>query len=186
MIVHCVSKVISGDAVGLQQNVINVVFGDGQLALDHIIELELILNRTLAAEAEDPGLAFGNLCFDIFNCPITPNGILAVVAEVFLVCFLLLAHSGQFFFGAEAGVSLAFFYQLLGKYMVKAGSLPLTIRAVVAKIASMGCAFVKGDAIVLQSVDENLHRTGNFTLGVGVFHAQKQHTAGLVGHTLRD
>jgi hypothetical protein len=48
----------------------------------------------------------------------------------------------------------------------------------------MGSAFVKVDAIVLQGVDEHFYGTGNFPLGIGIFHAQEQHAAALVRHPL--
>ena len=35
---------------------------------------------------------------------------------------------------------------------------------------------------MLQSVDQNLHRTGNFTLGIGVLNTQKQYALALVRH----
>ena len=55
MIVHCVGEVIGGNAVRLQQNMIHVVFGNGQLALDQIIELELIFDGAGAAEPQTQG-----------------------------------------------------------------------------------------------------------------------------------
>jgi hypothetical protein len=61
-------EVVGGNAVGLQQNVINVVLGDGQLALDQIIELELILNGAFAAEAENSGIAGIHLSLDVRMC----------------------------------------------------------------------------------------------------------------------
>ena len=42
MVVHSVGEGVGGDAVGLKQNVVDVVLGDGQLALDQIVELELV------------------------------------------------------------------------------------------------------------------------------------------------
>ena len=57
MIVHRMSKVIGGDAVGLQQNMIHIVFRNGQLALDQVVKFELILNRAHGLEPQDPGIA---------------------------------------------------------------------------------------------------------------------------------
>ena len=37
---------------------------------------------------------------------------------------------------------------------------------------------------MLQRIDQHLNRTGNLALGVGILHAQKQDTAGLVRHAL--
>ena len=165
---------------------VNVVFGNGQLALNYIVKLELILNRAGAAETQYPRLACIQLGLDVLNRAVAPNGILAVVAEVFLVGFLLLTHSSQIFLGAEAGISLSLGNQFLGKHVIQRSSLPLTVRAVVTEVATVGRAFVKGDAVMLQGVNQHLHRARHFPFGIGIFYTQKQHTAALVSHTLRD
>ena len=40
------------------------------------------------------------------------------------------------------------------------------------------------NAIVLQGFNQNLHRTGDFPLGIGILYPQKQHAAALMGHPL--
>ena len=184
MIVHCVGEVIGGNAVRFQQNMIHVVFGNGQLALDQVIELKLIFNGAGAAEPQNPGLSGIQLCLNVLHGTVTPGGVFAIVAGGFLICFLLLPHGGQLFLGAEAGVSLALRDKLLGIYMVNGGSLALTVGAIQAVVTIVGSAFVKLNAIVLEGVDQHLHGTGDLPLGIGVLHAKEQNAAGLVSHTL--
>ena len=68
--------------------------------------------------------------------------------------------------------------------MVNRSTLTLTVRTVNTIVTIVGSAFVKCDAVVLQSVDKNFHSAGNFTLCVGIFHAQEQNTTRLVAHAL--
>ena len=70
--------------------------------------------------------------------------------------------------------------------MIDRGALALTVGAVGAGIAVDGRALVKVDAIVLQRIDEHLHGARHLTLGVRILHAEEQHAAGLVRHTLGD
>ena len=69
--------------------------------------------------------------------------------------------------------------------MVDGGTLTLTVGAVCAHIAVYGSTLIEGNAVVLQSIDQHLHGTGDLTLGVGVLYTQKKHAAALVRHPLR-
>ena len=177
---------LGGDAVGLQKDMVNVIFGDSQLALHNIVKLELIFNRTGASETQYPGVAGIQLSLDVLQTAIPPDGILAVVAKVHLGLFLLLSHGSQLFLSAEAGVGLAFRHQFFGEYMVNSSPLALLVWAVGAAVAVFGKALVKLNAVVLQGVDENLHSAGDLSLGVSILHPQEQHTAALVAHSLRN
>ena len=68
--------------------------------------------------------------------------------------------------------------------MVDCGSLALAVGAVSAVVAVNGSAFIKIDIVKFQGVDQHLNCAGNFPLGIGVLHPEKQHAAGLVGHPL--
>ena len=184
VVIHGMGKMIGGDAVGFQKNVVNVVFGDGQLSLHQVIELELVFNAAGGAETEHPGVSGVQLGLNVLQGAVPPDGVLAIIAGVFLVGFLGFPHGGQLFFGAEAGVCLALRNQLLGVDMVDVRPLTLAVGAVDALIALHGGAFVKGNAVMLQGFDQHLHRTGNLPLGIGVLHPQEQYAAGLMGHPL--
>ena len=184
MIIHGVGKVVGGDAVRLQQHVVDVIFGDGQLALYQVIELKLILDGAGRTETQHPGIALIQLLPDVFHGTVTPHGVFSVIAGGFLGSFLLLSNGGKLLLGAEAGISLSFGYKLLGENMVDGGSLALAVGSVKTAVAGVGGAFVKADAVVGQGVNQHFNGAGDFSLGVGIFHAQEQHAAALVGHPL--
>ena len=165
---------------------IHIVFRNGQLALYQIVEFELILDGTGGFEAQNPGITSCNLSLDFLNIAVTPDGIFAVIAGGFFVCFLLLTHGCQFFLSGEAGICLSLGNQLLGIYMIDGSSLTLAVRTVSTVVTGVGSTLVKENVVMLQRVNQNFHSAGNFTLGVGIFYAQKQHTAALVGHTFRN
>ena len=186
VIIHRMGKVIGGDAVRLQQDVVHIVFGDGQLALDQIVKLELIFDAAGAAEPQNPGIAGIQLCLHIFQGTVTPDGVLTVVTGGFLGSFLLFAHGTQLFLGAEAGIGQTFGHQLLGENMVDGSTLTLTVGTVVAVVTVNDSAFIELNTVVLQGVDQNFHSAGNFPLGIGIFHTKEQNTFTLVCHTLCD
>ena len=68
--------------------------------------------------------------------------------------------------------------------MVDTGALTLTVGAIAAVVAIDGGTLVKVDAIVLQRFNQNLHRTGNLPLRIGVLHPQEQNAAALMRHAL--
>ena len=177
-------KVIGGDAVGFQKHLIDVVLRNGQNSLDQIGIFEFVFDGAGGAETQHPGLAGRDCRLDVLNGTVAPDRVFAVIAEIHLSCFLLCAHFGQIFFGAEAGIGIALLHQLPGIDMVNIRALTLTVGAVAAVVAVDGGAFVKGDAVVLQGADEHLHRPRNLTLGVGILYAQKQNAAGLMSHAL--
>ena len=107
VVVHRVGEMVGGDAVGFQQDLINVVFRDGQRALDQIVVLELVFNGAGGAEAQHPRLARGDGGLYILDGTVAPDGVAAVVAEVDLLLLLLGAHGGQLLLRAEAGVGVA-------------------------------------------------------------------------------
>ena len=186
MVIHGVGEVVGRDAVGLQQDLIDVVFRNGERALDQIAVFEFVFNGAGGAEAQHPRLACGNGRLDILDGTVTPYGIFAVVAKVDLFGLLLGAHGSQLLLGTEAGVGITLQDELLGVDVVDRGALALAIGAVSAGIAVDGRALVKVDAIVLQRVDEHLHGARHLALGVRILHAEEQHAAGLVRHALGD
>ena len=163
---------------------VHIVLRNGQLALDQIVKFELPLPVAGGTEPQDPGLSCRQGRLHVLQRPVPPDGIFSVVACCLLVGLLLLPHGGQFFLRTEAGVSLALPDQPLGVDMVNIRPLALAVGAVIAGIPVHGGPFVKVDAVVLQRVDEDLHRTGDLPLGIGVLHPQEQHAAALVGHPL--
>ena len=183
MVVYCMGEMIGGDAVGFQQHLVDVIFGDGEFAFHQVVEFELTGHVTGGAEPQYPGLPGGELRLNVFHGAVTPDGVGTVVAGGFLVRLLLFPHGGQFLFRAEAGIGFSFFYQLLGVHMVDTGALTLTVGAIAAVVAIDGGTLVKVDAIVLQRFNQNLHCTGNLPLCIGVLHPQEQHAAALVCHT---
>ena len=185
VVIHRVCKVVGGNAVGFQKNVVNVVFGNGQLALHQIVKFELVFDGAGGAEPQHPGISGVQLGLNIFQGAVTPEGVFAVIAGGLLVSLLLLPHGGQLLLRAEAGIGHSLGNQLFGVYMVDLRTLTLTVGAVIAVVAVHGCALVKVDAVVLQSVDEHLHRAGDLPLCVRVLHPQEQHAAALMGHPLR-
>ena len=92
MVVDGVGEVVGRDAVGLEQDVVDVIFRDGQRALDQVGVLKLILDRAGGAEAQHPGLALRQRGLDVLNGTVAPEGELAVVAEVDLALHLLRHH----------------------------------------------------------------------------------------------
>ena len=184
MVIHRVGEVIGGDAVGFQEDMIHIVLRNGQLPLDQIVELELVFNGAGGTETENPGIPGLQLGTDLLHGAVTPDGIFSVVAGGFLILLLLFPHGGKLLFGAEAGIGFPLGYQLFGIYVVNGSLLTLAVGAVVSGIAVHGGAFVKMDAVVLQSVDEHLHRAGNLSFGIGILHPEEKHTAALVGHPL--
>ena len=186
VVVHGVGKVIGGDAVGLQQHVVHVVFGDGQLALYQVVKLELVLDGAGGAEPQHPGVTGGKLGADVLHGPVPPDGVITVVAGGLFIGLLLFPHGGELLLGAEAGVGLALRYQFLGEHMVDARPLPLAVGAVSPKVPIDGGTLVKVDVVVLQGVDEHLYRSGDLPLGIGILHPEEENAAGLVGHPLGD
>lgn len=69
MIIHCVGEVIGGNAVGFQQNLVDVVFRNGEVSLYQVLVLELVLGGSGGAEAKDPGAAHGQLSLNFFQAP---------------------------------------------------------------------------------------------------------------------
>ena len=186
MVVHRVGEVVSRDAVGFQQHLVDVVFRHRQDALDQIGVFELILNGAGGTEPQDPGLSGVEGGLNVLHGTVAPDGVGAVVAEVDLFGLLVGAHLGQLLLRAEAGVGVALLNQLFRVDVVDVRPLPLTVGAVVAAVAGLGGALVKADAVVGQSVDEHLHSARHLSLGVGVLHPQEENAAALVGHTFGD
>ena len=178
-------KVVGGNAVGLEQHMVDVVLRNGELALYQIVKLELVFDAAGGAEAEHPGFSGIQLSLDLFQGAVTPDGIGAIIAGGFLVGLLLLPHGRKLLLGAEAGIGHALQNQLLGIDMVNVRSLPLMVGTVNAHISIQGCAFIKMNPVVLQGVDQNLHGAGDLPLGVRILHPEEQHAAALVGHTFR-
>ena len=184
VIVYGVGKMVGGNTVGFQQNMVNVVFRDSQLAFHQIIKFELILDGAGGTEPENPGHSGIQLGLNVLHGAIPPHGIFPIVAGGLLVRLLLLPHGGQLLLGAEAGIGHALGDQLFGVDMVDIRPLTLAVGAVGAVVAIHGGALVKVDAVVLQGVNQNLHRAGNLPLGIGVLHPQEQYAAALMGHPL--
>ena len=177
-------KVIGGNAVGFEKNMVDIILGDGELALDQIVKLELIFDGAGGAEPKHPGLSGIQLSPDVLHRPVTPESVAAIVAGGFLGGLLLFPHGIQLFFCAEAGIGHALGNQLFGIDMIDGRPLALTVGTIDAVIAVHGSALVKVNAVVLECLDEHLHRTGNLPLGIGVLHPQEQHAAALMGHPL--
>ena len=93
-------------------------------------------------------------------------------------------HGGKLLLGAEAGVGVALFDELLGVNMINVRALTLAVGAVVARVAVLRRALVKMNAVVLQGVNQHLDRARDLALGVGILDAEEQHSAGLVRHAL--
>ena len=134
MIIHCVGEVIGGNAVGFQQNLVDVVFRNGEVSLYQVLVLELVLGGSGGAEAKDPGAAHGQLSLNFFQAPVPPDRPGAVIAEIHLLLLLLLTHGGKLFFCAEAGVSIALFHQLLGVDVINLRPLALPVGTISAHV----------------------------------------------------
>ena len=50
MVVYCMGEMIGGDAVGFQQHLVDVIFGDGEFAFHQVVEFELTGHVTGGAE----------------------------------------------------------------------------------------------------------------------------------------
>ena len=70
--------------------------------------------------------------------------------------------------------------------MVDGSALTLTVGAIATLVAFDGSALIKVDAVVFQRIDKHFHSTGDFPLGVGIFHTQEENAARLMAHTLRN
>ena len=145
---------------------------------------DLVLDAALRAEADDIGCALGELGLDVLHRTVTPDGVLAVVAEVFLGRLLLLAHLGQLLLGGKAGVGHAALHKGLDKGLIDLGALGLAVRAVSALVPCERRALVKGQAKGGKGVDDGLHAALDLALLVGVLDAQVEHAARLMGQAL--
>ena len=79
MIVHRVGEMVGRYAVGFQDDMVDIVFGDVDRALDHIVELEFVRGIALRTVAEHECLAVGNLGFHLFERGIAPDCKFAVI-----------------------------------------------------------------------------------------------------------
>ena len=186
VIVHRMGKVVGRDPVGLEQNLVDVVLRDGQNALDKVGILKLIFHGAGRAEAQHPRLSLRKRRCNVLDGTVAPKGIFPIVAEIDLLGLLRGAHGGQLLFGTKAGVGVSLFNKLLCIDMIDVRALPLAVGAVSTHIAVLRRALIKMNAIVLQGVDQHLHRAGDLALGIGVLHAKEEHAARLVRHAFGD
>ena len=186
VIVNCVRKVIGGNAVGLKEHVVNVVFRQLQIAFDQVGKADLVFNGAVRTEAKHERRAFFELGFDFLNGFVAPFCIFAIVAEVFLGGGLRFVDGGQLFFAAEARIRKSFFHQFFSKGVINFCSLALAIGAIVSLVTIFGSAFIKENMIVAKCIDQNLNCARDFALGVGVFNAKEEHTLALMRQSFAD
>ena len=143
-----------------------------------------MLNAALRAETNNIRRALGKLCLDVLHRTVAPYGVLAVVAEVFLVLLLLLVRGGELLLGAEARVRHTALHEGLDEGLVDLGTLALAVRTVDAGLTVSRCTLVERQAERLERVDDHLHAAFYLTLAVGVLNTQIKYTLGLVRQAL--
>jgi hypothetical protein len=119
LVVDDVGKVIGGEAVGLDNNVIIFRYGLLEGVVDQVLDLGW---RLRAAEAHNKGLPFAGAVFrlvrrDTATCAWVVGGLALFMAQLALV--------GQILLRAEASVRLALINQFLGMFVVETQSLRL-------------------------------------------------------------
>ena len=184
VVVHHMGEVVGRDAVRLEDDHILIVLGDLHLALDQILVADLVLNAALRAEAHDIGRALLELGFDVLHRPVAPDRVLAVVAEILLVLFLLRVRRSELLLRAEAGVSHAALHERLDKGLVDLRALALAVGAVGAVVAVQRRALVKGQAERGKRLDDGLYAALYLALFVRILDAQVEHAARLVRQAL--
>ena len=197
VIVHRVGEVVGGDAVGLEQDEVLIVDGHFQLAADEILEGDLLLAVAIGEQAQNPGIACGQVGLHLFHGELavgqhlclTGGGLGLPVHVLDLGLLVGGLQSVQLLLCGEYGVSLALGNQLLGEDVVEVGAEALLVGAVVTDVGHLAVGAQNGtlvevDAVALQGGDETLGGTGHLALGVGILDAEVEHAARLVSQTL--
>ena len=143
VVVNYVSKVISRNAVGFEQNDVLIIFRQLDVAFYQVVMGESLIWVTLGAEAQNVWFASFDVCFDFFKAQIAAFCPFAVVAEVDLHFLLFFTHFGQLFFGAETWVSKSAFYQLFCEGLVDVCALTLSIWTISTVVAIDGSTFIE-------------------------------------------
>ena len=143
VVVNYVSKVISRNAVGFEQNDVLIIFRQLDVAFYQVVMGESLIWVTLGAEAQNVWFASFDVCFDFFKAQIAAFCPFTVVTEVDLHFLLFFTHFGQLFFGAEAWVSKSAFYQLFCEGLVDVCALTLSIWTISTVVAIDGSTFIE-------------------------------------------
>ena len=90
VVVAHVGKVVGGDAVRLEQHLVDDVFGHFDLAADQILKGDALVLVAAGAEAQDPGLSVRQVLLDLLHAQIPAPGVFAKVAADQSAVLLLL------------------------------------------------------------------------------------------------
>ena len=175
MVIHDVGEVVSGHAVGLDQDlVIHLAVVDLDVAVDHIVKAGHALAGDLLAD--DIRLACGKALFHFLFGQVAAA---AVVVGHLAVGALLGVQGFQTLLGAEAVIGLALSHQLFGVLLEHAHALALHIGA---DRAADVRAFVPQQAGLPQGVVDHIHRALDVAALIGIFDAQDERTILVLGH----
>ena len=178
VIVHDVGEVVGRQTVSLDEHVvIQRVAIHLDVAVEHVVEGCLARGRHVLAD--DIRLARRNAALGLFQADIMQA--LFVVFVGFALRFGGLAVSLNFFLGAEAAVRAALFDQLPRVLGVEVAALGLDIRAVIAADIR---TFVIGQACLTHGLVNQIDRAGHFALLIGIFDAQNELAAVLLGEQI--
>ena len=184
VVVYCVSEVICGDSVGLEEYEVLVVFGNFKVALYKVCKLELLFGVAVCKNTKHEGVTCLDVFFNLFDCELTATEHFSLLLcrlclPVCVLDFFLLINCVKLvklFFSCEAGVSLTFHYELLCVSLVNFASHALLVGTVCALVADVAvvtenCAFVEVDAVLCKGLDKTFSSTSNLSLCVGVFNS---------------
>ncbi len=187
VVVHTVGKVVGRDAVGLEEHDVHDVFRQLHLAFYDILIADLLFGVALGLETQDIGLSFGDAPLNFLEGHLPVSGVLAVVAGVHALFFLLFADGVEFLRRAEAGVCQTFFGEFLCEAAVNVSSFALLVGTVgTGLLFEPGDTFIHSDAEVGESFDDAGDAVFHFSLLVGVLDAKEENAAGRIRRQLCD
>ena len=184
VVVADVGEVIGGDAVGLQQHLVDDVLGHLDPAPDQVLEDDALVLAALGAEAQDPALPGSQIGLDLLQTQVPALGVFAEVApDGGPVRLLLLPKLRQLLGAAEAGIGLALLHQPLGHGVVDENPLALGVGAVVPLLgAEAGDALGELHPEGFKALDDGGNAVVDLPLLVGVLDAQIADALGGLGH----
>ena len=178
---------IGGNAVGFEQHHVDHIFVHLDFAANDVLILDSAPNFTGRAQTHHIGQTLLNILRNLLISQVPAFGVRGMVAGQGFFAFLPAADFRQVFLGTEAGVGQALLHQAFAKTLINFRPTALLIGAVVSLLLGLvHHALVKFQAEAFQP----LHNAGDAVLHlplfVGVFNAQDNPAAGLMGHALVD
>ena len=140
-----------------------------------------MIRAAAACKTDDEGHALLQTLLDIFIAVAAFFGIFSINAGHLFGSFLGGAQCRDFLLAEEAGISQSPAHQILDENLIDGATSALIIRTVVPRFPVLAGALIEMDAEILQGIDDGVNGAFYIALVVGIFDAQIEEAAALMG-----